>query len=66
LKRERHSEPEKEWRVTKPRRMNDLRNNIRGTPIVIPAGNPEPICAKGRTEAQSVPIKLPPFDFERL
>jgi hypothetical protein len=65
-KGERHREPEKAWNLTRMARMTDISKKIQPQPVVVPKGDREGIRARGRFEGQTVPIKLPPLDFEHL
>jgi hypothetical protein len=65
---ERIREPELAWNLTRPGRMNDISKTINPDtqPLHPPADARSEVRARGRFQAQTMPIRLPPLDFDRL
>jgi hypothetical protein len=65
---ERIREPELAWNLTKLGRMNNISKTIDPDtqPLHPPAGSRHEVRARGKFQAQTAPIRLPPLDFDRL
>jgi hypothetical protein len=66
MRSERYNEPEKAWNLTRVTQMSEISKKIQPFQATVPASNREEVRARGRLAGQTLAIKRPPLDFERL